>query len=120
MERVNFIKHKGRDIIYIDFTNTKKIDEQLEIFNWAEDIIKTQTPKSVLSLINYKDARYDIYSVEAQKNYSAAITPYVKASAVTGLNSLMFIILRSVARITGRNIRVFDDLEAAKDWLVEQ
>jgi len=119
MEKVNFIKHKGKDIIFTNLANTANIEEQLAILAKAEETIKTQPPKSVRSLIDYTNARYDLHSVEAQKNFSASVTPYMKASAVVGLSGLMRVILRSIVRITGRKIKDFERIEAAKDWLAD-
>ena len=120
MERVTFISHKGKDIIFTDLSQTASSAQQIDILNQAEKLISTQPPKSVLSLIDYTGARYDLTSVEAQKNFSAAVTPHMKASAVLGIGGLKQVILRSIVRITGRNIKTFDDNEAAKDWLAEQ
>ncbi len=117
MERVQVISHRGREIIFTDLSGTAEIEEQTAILNRAEALIRSRPPASVLSLIDYSGARYGLRSVEIQKNFSAAVTPYMKASAVTGISGMMRIILRSVVRITGRNIRDFPGIEQAKDWL---
>jgi hypothetical protein len=120
MERVRWINHKGRDILFIDMSNLQQTEDEVEVANEAERIVKTRPEGSVLTLFDYTGMHYDINGVEAQKNYSAAVKPYVKSSAVIGIDGLKKIILRSVARVTGRNIRLFDDLESAKDWLAAQ
>ncbi len=120
MDKVTTITHKGREISFTDLSDTINTDRWIDILDQAEEVIKAQPPKSVLSLIDYTNAHFDFAAVEAQKNYSAAVTPHIKASAVVGLNSLMMIILRSIIRLTGREIRVFNDSTTAKDWLVKQ
>jgi len=120
LDKVTFIKHKGKDIIITNLADTANVEEQLPILTKAEETIKTQPFNSVRSLIDYTNARYDLHSVEAQKNFSTSVTPYMKASAVVGLSGLMKVILRSIVRITGRNIRDFENIESAKDWLSEQ
>ncbi|MCU0607619.1 MAG: hypothetical protein MUF78_09430 [Candidatus Edwardsbacteria bacterium] len=120
MERVKWIRHRDADILFIDMSNLQTTEEEVAVANEAERIIKGCPQQSVRTLLDYTGMHYDVTGVEAQKNYSAAVTPYVKASATIGMDGLKRVILRSVARITGRNIKAFDDLEAAKDWLAGQ
>ncbi len=120
MEQVRFERHKGKDILIVDLSQSRTQDEGISILERGEQTVKTQAPKSVLLLTNFGELRYDVNGVEAVKNYSSAITPYVKASAVLGVGGIKRVILRTVTRLTGRNIVPFDDMERAKDWLAEQ
>ena len=45
--------------------------------------------------------------------------PYIKASAVYGLNGLQFI-FNALLRITNRHINSFNSEIEAKDWLAER
>jgi hypothetical protein len=120
MDLVKWIRHKDKDILFVDLSNVQKTDVEIETALAAEKIILAQPLGSVLTLIDYTGMHYDIHGVEAQKNYSSAVAPYVRASAAVGIDGLKKVILRSVARITSRNIKLFDDLESAKDWLATQ
>jgi hypothetical protein len=120
MDLVKWIRHKDKDILFVDLSNVQQTSIEIEAAQEAEKIIKTQPKDSVLTLIDYTGMHYDVTGVEAQKNYSSAVAPYVRASAAVGIDGLKKIILRSVARITSRNIKLFDDLESAKDWLATQ
>ena len=46
--------------------------------------------------------------------------PYVIAGAVVGLSGLQKVVYTTVMRFSKRNIPAFDDIEAAKDWLIAQ
>ena len=46
--------------------------------------------------------------------------PYVKASAVVGLSGLQQILYNGLMKITGRDIKSFNSLQTAKDWLTEK
>ena len=120
MERVIFINHKNKDIIIIDLSQTTTNEQQVEIVNQAEKMLNTCPFNSARSLIDYTDARCDMISVESSKNISANVAPYLKASAVLGIGGLKRTFLRCVVGIIGRNIRPFDNIETAKDWLAEQ
>ncbi|MRR34945.1 STAS/SEC14 domain-containing protein, partial [bacterium] len=95
-------------------------DTQIALLKQARELICGQPPASVRSLIDYTGIRYNIPAVEAQKAFSTAVGPHMKASAVVGITGILQVIYRSVVKLTGRKIRTFDDLEAAQDWLAEQ
>lgn len=58
--------------------------------------------------------------IDAMKDHVVHNRPYVVAAAVVGMGTLHRIIYRSLVALSRRNIRVFEELEEAKDWLVEQ
>lgn len=120
MERVNWISHKGKQIVFTDLSHMMSSEEQVAVIRQAQELICAQPPQSVLSLIDYTGIHYNIPAVEAQKTFSTAVTPHMKASAVVGITGMMQVIYRSVVRITRRNIKTFDDLESAKEWLATQ
>jgi len=120
METVRFEKHKGWDIMIVDLSRCENQEQGIAALEKGEQTIKNQAPKSVLLVTNVGDLRYDVNGVEAMKNYSNSITPYVKASTVIGVGGIKRVILRTITRLTGRNIMPFDNVEAAKDWLVDQ
>ncbi|MCU0607618.1 MAG: hypothetical protein MUF78_09425 [Candidatus Edwardsbacteria bacterium] len=120
MERVQQIVHKGKAIVFTDLSGLTDSDTQIALLNQARELICAQPPASARSLIDYTGIRYNIPAVEAQKQFSTAVGPHLKASAVVGITGMLQVVYRSVVRITRRNIKIFDDLESAKDWLAEQ
>ena len=120
MERVTMVQHKGKSIVFTDLSNMTVSDEQVAVLQQAEALVLKQPPGSVRSLIDFTGVKYNIPGVEAQKHFSTAATPYIKVSAVVGITGMIRVIYRSIVRITGRDIKIFDDVETAKDWLAEQ
>jgi hypothetical protein len=120
MERVSWIKHRSRDIVFTDLSSLTKSEEQIEVLEQARKLICQQPEKSVLSMIDYTGVRYNIPAVEAQKEFSAAVGPHMKASTVVGVTGILQVVYRSVVRITRRNIKTFATREEALDWLAEQ
>lgn len=120
MERISFIKHNGRDLLVVDISGIRNVNESIETMQNATRLIKTQAPKSVLLLTNVTDTRYDTAGADAIKIYSKENTPFIKASAVVGVSGIKRLIFNTIIKITGRKIMPFDDVEAAKDWLAEQ
>ncbi len=119
-ENVKFITHKGKRILYQTVENGKSADDNIAVFDEAERIIKMQPEQSVLLLTNVVGAHYNTEAADALKRFSANVTPYVIASAAVGVSGIKRIILMSLIRISGRDIKMFETIDQAKDWLVEQ
>lgn len=118
MERVRFVNHKGKNILLLDFSNCT-CEEVLRIIEESRKIIEAQPERSLLTLTNVEDAHFDSRVVEAMKDFTVHNKPYVRKGAVVGVTGLRRIIYDAVMRFSGRNLPSFDDLEKAKDWLVE-
>ena len=118
-ERVKFIQHKWRQLLLLDFSCCS-VHEAITTINDAEKTIRAQPQSSVLILTDVTDARYNLEVIEKLKQFADGNTPYVKASAVVGLDGLKKIVYNAVVMFTGRRLPVFEDVEKAKDWLIEQ
>lgn len=73
----------------------------------------------MLTLTLLHGLAYSEQTTARMKDYVRGNRPYVLASAVAGLDYLRRIIL-PLNRLTGRKLRAFDDLDRAKEWLVEE
>lgn len=120
MADTKFIYHKGGQITFIDCAHVDDAKELLRRIDEAREFIGTQPESSVLSLTWVEGTRFNQDIVKATKDMVAANKPYVRSSAVVGLSGLLNVATNSIMQLTGRSFRSFDDLEAAKDWLIEQ
>jgi len=120
MPKVEFITHKDKKILFFDIRDNPDPLESMRIGDQAKAIIMAQPQNSVLHLTDVTRARYNPEATDYMKEYSAQVTPFVKASAMVGVGGIRNIILHALIRVSGRNIKLFDDLEKAKDWLAEQ
>ncbi len=118
-EKVKFIEHKNKKILFIDMSNLLE-NEVLEIIEYAKKIIRSQPEKSVLTLTDVTHARYNAVVVAAMQEYTKGNKPYVKAAAVLGINPIKRIIFNKIMEFSEREIHAFDSADKAKDWLVEQ
>jgi hypothetical protein len=119
MERVNFIHHRGRQILYLNFSGCSS-KEVLSTIIEAKRIIRIQPRESVLTLTDVTGARYNLEVTQAIKEFTNGNKIFVKAGAVVGLDGLKRIVYDAVIRFSGRNLPAFDDIEKAKDWLADQ
>jgi hypothetical protein len=120
MERVKWIDHKGKAVIFTDMSGLKTSEEQIAVLRRAQELICAQPHGSVLSLIDYTGIHYNVPGVQAQKEFSAAVGPHMKGSAVVGVTGMLQVVYRSVIKLTKRKIVTFDTREAALDWLATQ
>lgn len=131
MERVKFINHKGKKILYQDFSNCTS-DESLEIMEEVKRLVREQPEHSLLNLIYVKNAKFNTKLVEALKDWAAHNRPYMKKQAIVGVGGLQEVVYDSVTKYlrvsspsfdevqkARRSVPKFDDIEKAKDWLVE-
>jgi hypothetical protein len=114
--RVRFIRHKGVDILHIDWSRATP-EEMLEVMAEVKRVMAMQPAGTVRTLTTVQDARINRAVTDALKDYVAHNKPYVRAGAVVGLNDLKMIAFNFVNRVTGRSLRAMDSVDAAKDWL---
>ena len=118
--RVGFEMYKGKKILIQDVSNSKDVKFNIRTFRETESIIKQQPPKSVLLVTNVEGAVYNREAAQYLKEFSANITPYIKASATAGVTGLKRVLVQTLVKISKREIKICSSVEEAKDWLVEQ
>lgn len=119
MKRVQFIEHKGKKILHLDFSNCKVAELEATIEE-AKQVISGQPPNSLLILTDVTDTEMSRESSRLIKDFTAHNKPYVTTSAVVGVAGLKKIVYDAVIRFSGRQIATFDTVEQAKDWLAER
>jgi hypothetical protein len=102
MARVQFIEHKGKKILYLDFSRCKSVELDA-IVQEAKRVIGTQAQGSVRTLPMVKDL-------------TTFNKPFVVA-AVVGVAGLKKVIYNAIVALSGRNMSTFDTIEQAKEWL---
>ena len=120
MKEPKIIAYKNKSIYYMDFSDLK--DEKIikQIIDKSAEFIRSQPERSVLSLTNLQGMHFNSTIKELFSKFITGNKPFIKASAVVGISGLQRIIYNGVMRITGRNIRSFDNINVAKDWLTSQ
>lgn len=119
-ERVQFVKHRGKTILVIDFSHLERTEDILEVARAAREVVAKQPPASVRTLSNVYRARYSPPVMDAIKELAVHNRPYVTAAAVVGMEGLHRILFRAVLMFSRRNMESFDSVDAARDWLATQ
>lgn len=114
------IEHKGKSIVFLDWTNVETTEDAVRRIDAGQKLIASQPLNSVRTLTFVEGSRFDRERIEKVKAMILANKPYVKCGAIVGLSGLIKAVFNTLMQVTGRNIRRFDSLEEAKDWLAEQ
>jgi hypothetical protein len=117
MRQPEIIYHKGKTILYLDFTNMKDKEEIMKLEEEGASYIRKQPLNSVLTLTNMENM---FFNNELKKFFEEKVkgnTPYVKAGSVIGMTGLISIMYNAFVSVTGRNIKSFKSKEEALDHL---
>lgn len=119
-QRVRFIEHRGATLLLIDFSGLHRAEDILREIDAARGIIRSQPLNSVRVLSNVTGAKYSPPVMDAMKELTAGNRPYVRHSAVAGMERVHRVLYRAVLLFSRRSIEVFDTVDKARDWLAEQ
>jgi hypothetical protein len=123
MDRIRKISYKGKEIIYIDFSNLNSINEVstiLDILHSVPSTLASLPENSALTLTNVEGTFFNREVLTEFKDNQTKIKPYLKKAAVIGIHGLQKIAYDAVAAISmDHNMKNFNTEIAAKDWLVE-
>jgi hypothetical protein len=117
--RSRWITHKGERIFFADLSGLGRHPDafQEELIE-AETIGSQQPEGSLLVLTDVRDTILSSEVMDLAKESSARMTKYIRKEAIIGVTGIRQILLDAVSRFSGRHFATFDDIEAAKDWLV--
>jgi hypothetical protein len=118
-DRVDWIEHKGRKIMFFNLKGGKHYDI-LSMVEKGKRLYTVEPLHSILELIDATDADFDSESWKEVRNFAKSIKEYVKAAAIVGTSGMTKFMLKAANIFAKRNVTPFEDLEAAKDWLLEQ
>ena len=121
MSRISFIEHRGRRILRLDYSGIADPREALAAIAESRRVVAAE-PKtgSLLTLTLVGGAHFDSGVLKAIREMVEHNRPHVRAAAVVGLNGLMRVVYNTMVQLTGRNIKAFEDEEAARSYLVAQ
>lgn len=119
-ERVRFIEHKGKRILFHDFSSIQDPRDALPALAQSKAIVGQQAPRSLLTLTNVRGSRFNRDLIEALKDLVVHNGPFVKHGVIVGLAGLQRVVYVTVTQLTGRRLPTFDTVEEGLDWLVSQ
>ena len=117
----SWIEHKDKHIFYQDFSNlfynSAAVQAELEE---VQMIVKAEPLDSVLVLTDLRDTNIGSDVLPLMNAASIATKDHVHKTAVLGVAGMKRKLADLLSSITGQPLKYFDDMEAAKNWLVQE
>ena len=119
--KARWIEHKGKRIFYGDCTDFGyDVDAIKAEMDEALPEIRAQPKNSMLVIIDVRGTVGSREAMQVFKEYSVKTKPYQRKVAVIGITGYRKVLLDAVSFFSGRSMVPFNDLEQAKDWIVEE
>jgi len=120
MPGVKKIYHKGKEILFIDYSGSPNESVMIEILKEAQKIIISDN-KEYLQLVNIANAYVTPLYMKTVKEIAKDTPRLALKRAMVGISGKSRkILLMDYNLIIGKNgIKPFDTIEEAKDWLIE-
>ena len=119
--RSNWIEYKGKKILFQDFSklfyNSAAVKAEL---NEIIKIVTAEPKDSVLVLTDMRDTNVGGDLIPAMNAASAVTKDHVHKTAVLGVIGMKRKLADLLTALTGQPLKYFDDIESAKNWLVEE
>lgn len=94
--------------------------EVTELCMLSREFLKEYAPHSAYVLANVKNIRFNSQVIQIIKETTKINSPFVKATAVYGLEGFTTILLKVVASFSKREMIAVKSLEEGKEWLYQQ
>ena len=118
-ERIRFIDHEGKRILFVDFSNCSASEVE-RIARTVPDYVTQEPRGSVLILSDFTGAMFDKDALRTMQQSAVFDKPFVKRSALTGTKSLPKQFYESLRIFSRRELPSFATREEALAWLVEK
>jgi len=120
MKSCEWIQHKGKNILYMKIASetAEELKERLESI---KPVVVKEPPKSILCIADVINGKFNPEMTQMLKDFTKHNEPYIKMTALIGVEGLKKVIYSGVLLFTGRkNLILKDTKEQAMDWLVDQ
>ena len=118
MDRVRFLTHKGKQVLLLDYHDLSDEDEILAMVEERKSIVFEQPKNSLLTVGNITGAKFSKNALTKIKEANVYDVPYVRRSALVGVDESQQAAVQAVATFSRRNHQIFGTLDEALDWIV--
>jgi hypothetical protein len=113
------MQHRGQRFMYSNFSGFgRDVDALRAEVVAADDEICRQPKDSVLVLVDVRGTTTSTQAVDVFRESATRTKGWVIRHAIIGVTGIQKILARAVARFSGEELVLFDDVDEAKDWLV--
>ena len=121
-DRFTRMEHNGKGLIYADYRDLGGEELVVQVkSNIALGMeLASQGETEQLVLVDLRGCYINQDGVAALKEAATQAAPYVKASAVIGVEGLRKHLLEIVNKVSGYGAKPFGSIAEAKNWLASQ
>jgi hypothetical protein len=116
-DRLNFIDHKGKQILVADFTNCTP-DEVIAVTDEIRTVVTAEPENSVLIMAEFEGAQFTKDAVTSLKEVTTYDRPYVKRAAWVHTGGLPTVFYKAIKTFSQREFPTFETREEALEFLV--
>jgi SpoIIAA-like len=118
--RSNWIEHKGKKIFYQDFSRQfyNSVAVKTELAE-VQKVVTAQPKDSILILSDFRDTSVGSDLLASMNTASNATKEHVHKTAVLGVTGMKRRLADLLTALMGQQLKYFDDIEDAKNWLIE-
>jgi len=121
MEHVGEFTVDGKNIVYIDFSNTTSENDFKAVIEQAKQTISKYAEKSVCTITNMENVRLDSNIKDIFVKYVEFNKPYVKYGVAIGMDGIKKKLIEGILKLGGRpNFHFCFTKEEAVKWLRQQ
>ncbi len=119
--KTNWIDYHNKRILLADYSNFSMDAESVKMeMQAAIDLAKQEAPDSVLTLTDVRGTKGSPQIINLMKDTAAQIGPFARKRAVVGVSGVQRTFLELINKFSGdKPLMLFEDIEKAKQWLVE-
>jgi hypothetical protein len=118
-ERIRFIDHQGKRILLVDLSNCP-VNQLERLVRSVPDYITVQPLASVLVLTDFTGTPFDRDATRAVKETAVFDKPFVKKSALIGIEGLPASFYDELKSFSRREMSIFKTRDDALDWLADE
>jgi hypothetical protein len=115
---VSWINYGGKKILFVDYNGANSENELLKILYEEVEILKKEIQRQLI-LVNIGNSySTDKYRQEVQRLTNEVVKHKTEKSAIVGMVGIKKLIFGTMIKLSNGHVRLFDNLEDAKKWLV--
>ena len=115
-DRIRFITHHGKQVLLVDSSHCSAAEVE-KVYRELPEFVITRPLSSVLILSDFTGASFDGEAMRVMKETAVFDKPYVKKSALVGIESLPREFYENLKSFSRREFPVFKTRDEALAWL---
>lgn len=115
-DRIQFIEHKGKRILYLNFSNLEPV-QAIQMIDEIAVVERKEPLGSVLALNNCENLHFNVSVMSALNKDVKENSERYKATANLGVTGLVKVMFDTASKLTKQELKCFSKKEEALDWL---